>query len=176
MRINILPIETLSSVHLRAEFREIIMSIHYYKRSSRSKNGIDESRISKRYTLNGGHAYFWYNKYGYILDRYWKLRDEMIKRNYKVQDAEVFLEPFNEFIPKSVINDYTPDNEEMIVNLERVLRRIYIKPKLYKERTFIEWCVYYFEYLNITEERMYNMIVEIESDFEKSLLTEHIKD
>ena len=100
----------------------------------------------------------------------------MIKRNYKVQDAEVFLEPFNEFIPKSAINDYTPDNEEMIVYLERVLRRIYIKSKLYKERTFIEWCVYYSEYLNITEVRMYNMIVEIESDFEKGLLTEHIKD
>jgi len=44
MRINCIPVELLADAHLRAEFREIIMSIHYYKRSSRSPKGIINSK------------------------------------------------------------------------------------------------------------------------------------
>ena len=80
MRINVIPVKYLSDVHLLAEYREINMAFHYFRRSQISKGGIDLTRIPSRYTLNTGHAYFFYNKFNYILKRAKKLKRELSKR------------------------------------------------------------------------------------------------
>jgi hypothetical protein len=178
MRINCIPVNILSDNHLRAEFREIIMSIHYYKRSIKSHKGINEDKISERYTLNAGHAYMWYNKFGYILKRYYKLLDEMRERNYKTSEIEnKFSELFNKLIPFEIRNDWKPTKEDMIVNLKRILLRIYEmeviknKPNFYKyygmNLSFLEYSIMYSEMLDINNDNMFNIIKEIENKFKK---------
>lgn len=120
MRINVIPPELLSDVHLRAEYREILMAQHYYKTSTNSKSGIIRSKISPVYTLNAGHAYLWYDKMLFIKERHDLLEIEMKNRNFKTRekyslDLSCVLE--------SDMNSYKCTKEDLIINLERVLER-----------------------------------------------------
>lgn len=175
MRINIIPVSLLSDRHLQAEFREIIMSIHYYKRSVNSRKGIDDSKISKYYTLNGGHAMMWYNKFKFVENRYNELLVEMKTRNFKTSSIEdKFQKDFNEYIPVFRKNDYIPTKDEFYINIERILYRIYTKiykdnkPDFYKynkkKMKFIDWCILYTEKLDLNQEKMFYMIQRIEKD------------
>ena len=61
-RINIIPVEELMDQHLIAEYREITMVPVSLARTLSSKTGLDYKKISKSYTLNKGHVYFFYDK------------------------------------------------------------------------------------------------------------------
>ena len=177
MRINVLPVELLSNVHLRAEYREIIMSIHYYKRSSRSKNGIDLSKISKKYTLNGGHAYFFFNKFGYVMQRFFQLKNEMEKRGYQTKNiADKFVEAFDSFIPKdkSIVGEYKPTIEDYQINIDRILRRIRLRPEMYSERSFEQWGEVYSRFLD-NNHFITRLMNEVEEDFRRGELGKHLK-
>jgi deoxyribonuclease (pyrimidine dimer) len=123
MRINVVPVDSLSDVHLRAEYREILMAPHYYLRSKKSKNGIDYKSIPDTYTLNKGHAKFFYNKFGYIARRHSELEQEMISRGYKIRE-ENRLEPMLDKIPFVMMNDYKPTYADYVINIGRILTRI----------------------------------------------------
>ena len=69
MRINVIPMNMLADQHLFAEFREIKMLPKSLLRSWNAKKGIDYSKISKHYTLNTGHGYFFYDKLNYIFKK-----------------------------------------------------------------------------------------------------------
>ena len=69
-RINLVPPIELTDQHLIAEYREIFMVAGSLRRTLLSKNGYDESKVSKKYTLNKGHVYFFYNKGKYLHKRY----------------------------------------------------------------------------------------------------------
>lgn len=140
MRINVVPVQTLSNVHLRAEYREILMAPHYYIRSSNTKQGIVRSMISSKYTLNKGHAMFFYNKMGYIKRRHDELESEMIRRNFKIRASYNLL---IDKIDMNDMNDYQPSIEDLKINIDRIMLRISQKPKLYKERTLEEWFEFY---------------------------------
>ena len=62
-RINLINPEELTDQHLIAEYREIFMVGGSLKRTLKSKNGYQESRVPKQYTLNKGHVYFLHLKY-----------------------------------------------------------------------------------------------------------------
>jgi len=173
MRINIIPVHTLSDVHLQAELREIPLSIHYFKRSKNTKNGINWNKVSKTYALNQGHAMFFFNKYKYILNRYYELVQENKNRGFKTDSIEEqFLLLFNEHINKEVQNSYMPTKDDMYINIERILDRIYEmiyiknKPKFYKlkgkELKFIDWCIYYTNELELEYGLVYDIIHNIE--------------
>ena len=153
MRINVIAVECLADQHLQAEMREIILSIHYYMKSSKSKNGINFKKIPKEYILSTGHATMWYNKFGYILNRYHLLLKEMKLRGYKTEAIEEkFLPLFEENIPTFLRNDYSATLKDFDINLERILTRIKSKytenkPNFYKLNkkvlTYEEWVQYY---------------------------------
>ena len=65
-RINIVPASELYNQHLIAEYREITMVPAALNRTLKSKNGLDKSKIPKRYQLNKGHVYFFYDKGKYL--------------------------------------------------------------------------------------------------------------
>ena len=69
-RINIINPLELYDQHLIAEYREILMIASSLKRTLASKSGYKESKVPKRYTLNKGHVYFFYNKGLYLHKRY----------------------------------------------------------------------------------------------------------
>lgn len=174
MRINMIPVELLSDAHLRAEYREILMSAHYYRKSSQSKQGIIRSKISKEYTLNTGHAMFFYNKMDYIIKRHDLLEAEMIKRSFKIR--QTYDLKASEYCLPQDINDYIPSQDDILINIERILRRIYEmefiknKPGFYKlngaNMSFLDWSVFYTENLKISCSDVHKMITDIEKDLE----------
>lgn len=162
MRINIIPVEFLTDVHLRAEFREIIMSIHYYKRSVNSPKGIDRKKIPSEYTLNSGHAMFFYNKFLFIKNRYFQLLEEMKNRGFGTESIEeLFLPLFEGIIPSFEINDYEVTKKDILVNIQRILEKIHYmeftkgKPTYYKlnkvSMSFDDWVYYYHFQLDFDE-------------------------
>ena len=78
-RINIVEPSELTDQHLIAEYREIFMIAGSLKRTLMSKTGYDKSKVPKKYTLNKGHVYFFYNKGKYLNNRYQKLILELEK-------------------------------------------------------------------------------------------------
>lgn len=121
MRINVVPVESLSDAHLRAEYREIMMMPSYYKRSLESKEGIVDKDIPTKYTLNEGHAKFFYRKYGYVVRRLMQLEEEMKKRGFKTRE-ESDLQVSQVEVRRRA--EYFPTAEDYILNIERILERI----------------------------------------------------
>lgn len=155
MRINVIDVKHLPDAHLRAEYREILMSCHYYKKSANSAKGIQRNKIPKQYTLNSGHAMFFYNKMGYVQKRHDLLETEMIKRGFKVR--ENYSLRLDWILPQDM-NDYEITRDDIYTNMERVLIRISEmefdkhKPDFYKlygeSMRFNTWAIFYQDILN----------------------------
>jgi deoxyribonuclease (pyrimidine dimer) len=128
MRINILPPSLLADQHLQAEYREIKMLPKAFIRSLNSFHSIKFGKISKTYTLNAGHGYFFYNKFKYIERRFQDILTEMRYRGFATNFDKLDLSG----IPSNYFHDWSPSKEEQLVNLERILLRISDKPQWYK--------------------------------------------
>ena len=121
-RINIIPVEELMDQHLIAEYREITMVPTSLKRTILSKEGLKLSKISKNYTLNKGHIYFFYNKGKYLSRRYELLADEMRKRGFKPNENRKF--PVDIFKKNGLFNDWNPSQHEYNIIRERIKTKI----------------------------------------------------
>lgn len=141
MRINVINPRYLTDNHLVAEYRETKMATHYYSRSTQTKKGIDPSKISSRYTLNTGHAYMWFDKFGYIDKRFQAILDEMTRRGFQTNFRELNFQN----IPSSAFGDFVPDAKDIRINLDRILIRIADKPIWYKYegQTIPDWNEWY---------------------------------
>ena len=146
MRINIINPKYLTDNHLIAEYRETKMSTYNYVRSKNSRNGIDKSRISERYTLNKGHAYMWYNKFGYINNRFNALVEEMRNRGFQTN----FIELNFNGIDIDAFGDFIPNQADIRINLERALERISLQPEWYKYygKNIEDWNSFYEDLFN----------------------------
>jgi deoxyribonuclease (pyrimidine dimer) len=143
MRINIINPKYLTDNHLVAEYRETKMSTYNYVRSKNSKKGIDKSRISDRYTLGEGHGYMWYNKFGYINERFNALVDEMRNRGFQTNFTELNFSG----IDSDAFGDFHPTQEDKRINLDRILERISRQPEWYKYygKNIKDWNSFYEE-------------------------------
>ena len=128
-RINIIPPIELTDQHLVAEYREIFMVGSALQRSIVSKYGVDSTRISKNYTLNTGHVYFFYDKGKYLYKRYLLLIEEMKNRGMNVDKTREF--PKWKF-PDEFFNDWIPSEDDFCVIRERISYRINQKPNWYR--------------------------------------------
>jgi len=148
MRINCIPVEYLADQHLRAEWVEMLMLPAYLNRSIASKSGF---RLYDKieYTLNTGHARFFYDKLKYVDDRYKAIEIEMNNRGFKTNPT-LNLSKF----PKTLFNDWEPTREDKINNLNRILTRIQEKPQWYsfRRKKIKDWIVFYEELLNFKYE------------------------
>jgi len=79
-RINLVNPSELQDQHLIAEYREITMIPAALNRTLNSKIGLRREKISKKYTLNSGHVYFFYDKGKYLYNRYQDIITEMKNR------------------------------------------------------------------------------------------------
>jgi len=126
---NLVSVNELTDQHLRAEFVETKMLIHAFFRSINSKNGIVEERISKTYTLNKGHVYFFYNKMGFLKERYDKIITELKARNVNIDPTK--LADFSN-VPINRLNNYFPTEDEIAISKKRIDQRISLKPEWYR--------------------------------------------
>lgn len=145
MRINIIPPRELYDQHLMAEIREIKMLPKALVRSLKSKQGVDYKTLDKqfpKYTLNKGHGKFFYNKLGFIENRFQQLLKEADQRGFTLQpktkelyDSSYDYSIINEYKGNPFINifqDYIPTKSEKDINKERIQLRLSEKPNFYK--------------------------------------------
>jgi hypothetical protein len=76
--------------------------------------------IPQKFTLGKGHVKFFYDKIGYLHQRYLELTEECIKRDFKVTD---FSDSFKG-IPSALCNHYTETKEDRRIVVDRVNERL----------------------------------------------------
>jgi len=129
-RINIIDVSELTDQHLIAEYREITMVPGSLKRTLVSKIGYQEKRVPKKFTLNGGHVYFFYNKGKYLNYRYLEIRNEMKSRGFNPDPNRKF--PIDIFKNNGLYNDWMPTIKDQEIIRERIAERIASKPDWYR--------------------------------------------
>lgn len=127
-RINIIPVEELTDQHLIAEYREIFMIGSALQRSLKSSNW-DPKKIPTKFKLGTGHVMFFYNKGKYLYHRYEQIKEELTKRNFKLDKSRLFK--VTQF-PTEYYNDWEPTIEDQKIIRKRIEERIQQKPEWYR--------------------------------------------
>jgi deoxyribonuclease (pyrimidine dimer) len=130
-RINIINVNELHDQHLIAEYREITMVPGSLNRTLNSKTGLVKEKISKHFTLNSGHVYFFYDKGLYLDKRYTEIVTEMKLRGFNPDSSRVF--PTKIFKDNNLYNDWTPTIEDQKLIRQRIQERINSKPDWYRK-------------------------------------------
>lgn len=113
--------------HVIAEYREIRLLCGSFRKSLRSKIGVNVNRIPKQFTLMAGHILFFHDKGLYLHLRYELLKEEMQNRGWTPQ-----LEwPMPDW-PKHLYNNWTPQIDDYDVIRARIGLRISQKPTWYR--------------------------------------------
>lgn len=116
-RINLIEPRRLHQKHLVAEYREITRV--YALASAWHQRGRDTG-IPPHYTMGKGHVTFFYDKLGFIRDRYVQLVEEMRRRGYTVN----YPQPPEVGLPQDLFNGYVPTEEALKANLQRLAESI----------------------------------------------------
>jgi deoxyribonuclease (pyrimidine dimer) len=111
-RINLIPVQTLSSKHLVAEYREMLRFRHTYPRNNTPK-------IAKDFCLGRGHVTFFYDKGKFLQHRHSQLVSEMVKRGYRA-NYTLDLSSW----PESAMGEYTPNADAKFKSVSRILKRL----------------------------------------------------
>jgi deoxyribonuclease (pyrimidine dimer) len=115
-RINVsINPKKLTDRHLIAEHREI-KRIPNMVKSGRAKI-ID---IPKKFSLGKGHVKFFYNKLGYLKDRYEDLYKECKYRGFNV----MYYGSAWDNIPNHLMNNYIPIEEDRIIIEQRIAEKL----------------------------------------------------
>tara|TARA_R110000796_G_scaffold139709_1_gene255816 strand:+ start:104 stop:517 length:414 start_codon:yes stop_codon:yes gene_type:complete len=130
-RINIINVGELHDQHLIAEYREITMVPASLKRTLNSNVGLRKEKISKHFTLNSGHVYFFYDKGLYLSKRYNQIVIEMKSRGFNPDSNRAF--PIQIFKDNDLYNDWTPTIEDQALIRDRIQERINSKPDWYRK-------------------------------------------
>jgi deoxyribonuclease (pyrimidine dimer) len=115
-RINVgmLP-SALNSKHLIAEHREI-KRIPNMVASGKAKL----TNIPEQFTLGKGHVCFFYNKLGYLKERYIELHLECLKRGYNVTN---YISAWDNISP-DLMGLYSPTKEDTQLIINRIKEKL----------------------------------------------------
>jgi len=130
-RINLVNPSELTDQHLIAEYREITMVPVALNRTLKSKIGLRNEKINKKYTLNTGHVYFFYDKGKYLYKRYLDLIEEMKNRGFNPDKKRTF--PTKIFKNNELYKDWIPDFNDLKIIKKRISKKIAMKPNWYKK-------------------------------------------
>lgn len=115
-RINIgIPPKELTDKHLMAEHREL----------KRIPNVVSRGRYNlktapSQFTLGKGHVSFFYDKLGYLKERYLELYNECRLRGFNVQS---YLSSWDG-VPPELMNSYVPTDRDKQIVRERIADRL----------------------------------------------------
>ena len=125
-RINVVEPRELTNKHLIGEIHEITR-IYGLVRKAQDR-GINKYNFRDRinqpteYTMGAGHVYFFYDKLGFITERYYALNREAVKRNFNVNPID--KEQLVSGIQQWWFGDYTPTQEALEINRNRISERL----------------------------------------------------
>lgn len=118
-RVNLIPPEELHYKHLVAEYREITRVPTLARKAQREMH---KKNIPPSYTMGVGHVLHFYNKLGFIADRYESLCDEMRRRGYvcnQIPRSELLKD-----IDSRFVRAYNPTPEAVELNRQRIAERM----------------------------------------------------
>lgn len=117
-RINVVPPSELHTKFLVAEYREIVRVFALARQSQYSMHKVKQPDV---YTLGTGHVKYFYNRLGFITERYDSLCQEMLSRGFKCN--RVPKEDLHQGIEKNMFFNYKVTEEALRINRERILER-----------------------------------------------------
>lgn len=112
-RINVVPPSELCDKHLLAEYRELPRVF------ALARPCLD---APKEYVLGRGHVKFFYDKLGFLEDRFDMIVSECKKRGFNIKYTRPTIT-----VQKcgfGLFNDYTPTPEALALNRARIAERI----------------------------------------------------
>jgi deoxyribonuclease (pyrimidine dimer) len=127
-RINLVPVDELTNSHAFGEYKEILRPI------SKVKNALAKypnkwafykaygKKIPAEYIMGTGHETFFFDKLMYIAERYQQLCSWRKARGYKY--TEISIEKLLDGLPDFVLQSYTPTQEALRINRERIAERL----------------------------------------------------
>ena len=119
----------LHRLHLIAEYREIPMVPASIKRSLRTRTVQAVLKdVPAQFTLNRGHVTFFANKIVYLRRRYERVKSEMIRRGYNLDETR---NPGFDGLPDECYGDWDETEVARRIVLERIALRKAEKPHLY---------------------------------------------
>ncbi len=133
-RINVVPPAELYDQHLVAEYREIFMVGSSLQRSLKSPTWKD-SRIPAKYTMGKGHVMFFYDKGLFLRHRFLALVCEMKARGMSPDPDRLWR--YDQW-PRAYFNDWTPSQQDLAVNRERIAVRLAARPGWYRKSSYLE--------------------------------------
>ena len=121
----------LTRRHLVAELREITMVCTSLDRSLKSRGlaGV-RKMIPSKFTLNGGHVSFFYDKLGFLQKRFLRLADEMERRGYTPNRERI---SYFDGYERCLYKDWHATEDDNNIVRERIRQRISEKPHLYDD-------------------------------------------
>ena len=135
MRVNVIQPKYLTDQHLVAEYREIKMGPKALSKSLYSKNGVDKNRISKEYTLNTGHTYFFYDKNKFLERRLKLVIEEMQFRGFQTNNVNLIDKSYD-YHPSTFNDEWWGDwevtDKAVTINMDRISKRMSQKLGWYK--------------------------------------------
>lgn len=115
-RINVaIPPKVLVKAHLIAEHREIIRIPNNVRQGK-----VNMDNIPSKFTLGTGHVKFFYNKLGYLLNRYKEIYAECINRGFNVQNYENCWDS----IPIQYMGNYIPTAADRLLLENRIAEKL----------------------------------------------------
>lgn len=120
-RINVVPPQELSQMHLVAEYREIMRLPNNLKKAmARKGKPFTLAEIPPEYVLGTGHVKFFFDKMQFLQKRFESLVSEMLSRGYNPNftDSSIFV-PENKYFYK----DYSPTESAISINRKRIKER-----------------------------------------------------
>jgi hypothetical protein len=112
-RINVIPPSELCNKHLIAEYRELPRVFRLAR---------VDANIPEEYVLGTGHVTFFYDKLGFLSKRAKDIFDECKVRGFNVTFNPETLWDVCPY--KELYNDWTPTEDAIKLNKERIAQRI----------------------------------------------------
>jgi hypothetical protein len=121
-RINCVPVEELTDKHLGAEYRELPRLFGQIQKAIERGESPNDPRNPTEYKLGKGHTRFFYNKTAWLCLRYDALVKECKRRGRIVNFPNIPTSVEN--IPAEWWYDWTPTEEALAINRQRILERL----------------------------------------------------
>lgn len=123
-RINCIPVEELTDLHLLAEYREMprvstLIWKWYHKTYSTGLQCFVRPVIPQSYIMGKGHVTFFYDKGEYLSRRFKEIVDELTKRGYNLNYTVYRPHPYG------MNNDWEPDKTAQEINRARIRERLH---------------------------------------------------
>ena len=122
-RINVVPVETLSRLHLISEYRELPRVFALAHKASISNKPWSHKQPA-HYCMSTGHVLFFYDKLGWLANRHKQITEEMISRGYKPSFTGCLRDEWEGRIPKGYWKDWKADSTAIGINSERITKRL----------------------------------------------------